>query len=108
METEEDMREEMEIEKLKSEVHEMARRIVDYRKTVPDLVTKVLRSNLAAWRPIDPTTLEVATSTGNVIFDFSLYCFLLYAKLMVKCSFSIKMLQVCTTCPVVKCNGLNA
>jgi hypothetical protein len=64
METEEDLREEMEIEKLKSELHEMARRVIDYRKTVPDLLTKALRSNLAAHRPIDPPMLEFAASTG--------------------------------------------
>ena len=74
MEAEEDLREEMEIEKLKSELHEMARRIVDYRKTMPDLLTKVLESNLAARRPIDPPKLEVIDSTG-MFFFMSIFCY---------------------------------
>ncbi|KAJ3706761.1 hypothetical protein LUZ61_010466 [Rhynchospora tenuis] len=62
METEADTREEVEIEKLKSELYEMAQKIIDYRKTVPDLLAKALKSNLAAQRPVDPSSLEVAAS----------------------------------------------
>ncbi|KAJ4800184.1 hypothetical protein LUZ62_051430 [Rhynchospora pubera] len=63
METEADPREEVEIEELKSELNEMAQRIINYRKTVPDLLANALRSNLAAQRPVDPSSLEVTSST---------------------------------------------
>jgi hypothetical protein len=79
METEEDLTVEIEIEKLKSELHEMARRVLDYRKTVPDLLAKALRSNLAAHRPIDPPMLEVGASTSMLFSNFDLYCFRLHA-----------------------------
>ncbi|KAF3340252.1 hypothetical protein FCM35_KLT16023 [Carex littledalei] len=66
METDEDQREEMEIEKLQSELNKIARRVIDYRKTVPDLLAKALRSKLAAQRPIDPPMVEVTTSSAEV------------------------------------------
>ncbi|XP_058083384.1 uncharacterized protein LOC131231262 [Magnolia sinica] len=46
--------EEEEIQALEREVKEMAQKILDFRRTLPDLLKKTLESSLAASRPILP------------------------------------------------------
>lgn len=65
--------EDEELEKLESNVKEMAHKILEYRSTLPDQLRTTLASVLAAQRPVLPDWLEPGLSGGR----YSGICFLL-------------------------------
>lgn len=67
--TREDARssEEEELEKLESDVMEMAHRILDYRAALPDQLRTTLVSGLAFQRPIFPHGLEPSPSGRPIL-----------------------------------------
>lgn len=55
---------ERELEKLESDVNEMATKIADYRDTLPNQLTATLDSLLTAQRPLLPSSFDVGSDTG--------------------------------------------
>lgn len=74
-----------ELEKLESDVMEMAQKILDYRATLPDQLRTTLASVLAAQRPVFPNGLEQAPSGGPIsgmihVFLAFTFCVTIFVK----------------------------